>query len=237
MFAELYPDWSTDRWIEYGRSLDRLKRLQNVELELSRRNPAYWIWHPLKWVWTKDEYDKDTPVKSFPRDEALLDVLCEIHEHPITFIGKSRQVMLTWLVCAYFTWWARFFSSQLLFIQSKKEEDAANLTFNKEPDSARIDFIENHLPFWMQQKLRPSYGQLLYPNGSKIWGIPQGSDTIRSYTGSALFSDEAAFQPFFLQAYRAARPSCRKIVAVSSAEPSEFGKMAGFQTESMVIAG
>lgn len=234
MFDALYPDWTPAEWIEHGRLLDNpgSVRARNVELERSRRNPAYWIFHPLQWVWTKDEFDKDNPLKPFPREESILDTLVEIHDNPIVFIGKSRQLTVTWLLCAYFCWWARFYGNQLLFIQSKKEEDAANLVFNKEPDSARIDFIENHLPQWMQLSRKYSYGQILYPhNGSKIWGIPQGSDTIRSYTGSALFSDEAAFQPFFLQAFRAAKPSCRKIIAVSSAEPSEFGKMAGFQNE------
>lgn len=237
MFAALYPDLSKAGWIEYGRTLDASARARNIELEKSKRNPAYWLFHPLQWVWTKDEFDKECPLKPFPREEALLDVLAEIHDNPIVFIGKSRQLTITWLVVAYLCWWARFYGNQLLFIQSKKEEDAANLVYNKEPDSARIDFIENHLPVWMRQPRRFSYGQILYPNGSKIWGIPQGSDTIRSYTGSALFSDEAAFQPFFLQAYRAARPSCRKIIAVSSAEPSEFGKMAGFQNEGVSMAG
>jgi len=224
-----------DTWVRYGRELDGNVRAQNAELEKCKRNCAYWLWHPLKWVWTKDEYDLLNPLKPFQRDEALYYVLQEILNNPLVFIGKSRQVMLTWLMCAVWDWWARFYGSQLLFIQSKHEEDAANLVYNKIEDSARIDFIENHLPHWMSQtKIKRSYGQLLFPNGSKIWGIPQGSHTIRSYTGSGLFADEAAFQPFFAQAYRAARPSCRKIVAVSSAEPSAFGTMAGFQRDGHV---
>lgn len=229
----MYPDWTSAAWYEYGHALDASPRAQNLELEKCKRSCAYWLFHPLKWVWTKDEYSMSETIKPFPREIAILDVLYEVHGNPLVFIGKSRQLMATWLMCAYFCWWARFWSGQLLFLQSKKEEDAANLVFNKEPGSARIDFIETHLPYWMQdlRAPKPSYGQRLYSNGSKIWGIPQGSDTIRSYTGSGLFSDEAAFQPFFLQAFRAAKPSCRKIVAVSSAEPGEFGKMGGFMRD------
>lgn len=232
-FAALYPDWDKEAWLRYGRTLDTSVRAQNIELEKCRRSPAYWLFHPLMWVWTKDEFDQNVTLKPFPRKVYLLELLREIHDNPLVFVGKSRQLMITWLLCAYFCWWARFYGGQLLFIQSKKEEDAANLVYNKEPGSARIDFIETHLPFWMQdlRAPKPSYGQRLYSNGSKIWGIPQGSDTIRSYTGSALFSDEAAFQPFFLQAFRAAKPSCRKIIAVSSAEPGEFGKMGGFMKD------
>jgi len=232
-FDALYPNWTPEQWYHYGASLDEDPASRYIELEKCKRSCAYWLFHPLKYVWTKDEFSMSETIKPFPREIALWDVLNEVHANNIVFIGKSRQLMITWLMCAYFCWWARFYGGQLLFIQSKKEEDAANLVFNKEPGSARIDFIETHLPWWMQDQKgpKPAYGQRLYANGSKIWGIPQGSDTIRSYTGSGLFSDEAAFQPFFLQAYRAAKPSCRKIVAVSSAEPSEFGRMGGFMTD------
>ncbi|NIP40492.1 MAG: hypothetical protein GTN39_03150, partial [Candidatus Aenigmarchaeota archaeon] len=73
-----------------------------------------------------------------------------------------------------------------------------------------------------------SYAQLVFPNGSKIWGIPEGPDIIRSYTGSILFSDEAAFQPSFEAAYTAALPMIKgggQFIAVSSAEPGFFEKM------------
>lgn len=183
-------------------------------------------------VWTRDEYDPVTPVKPFPYEPALHELLREIHEgdQQVTCVGKSRQLTVTWLICAYWAWWARFHPNQLLFIQSKKEEDAANLVFNKEPGMARISFIEENLPTWMRLNPKGSYGVLLYPNGSKIWGIPQGGDIIRSYTGSGLFSDEAAFQPYCREAYRAAKACCRKIVMVSSAEGgSFFGELSGFE--------
>lgn len=94
----------------------------------------------------------------------------------------------------------------------------------------RASFIEQNLPLWMRQTVSESYGILLYPDGSKLWGIPQGGDIIRSYTGSGLFSDEAAFQPFAREAYRAAKACCRKIVMVSSAEGgSFFGQLSGFE--------
>ncbi len=209
-------------------------RARNYELSLCADDPAYWLWNDQHYVWTRDEYDPVSPVKPFPDEPGLRDLLDEIHngQQQVTCIGKSRQLTVTWLVVAYFVWWARFIANQLLFIQSKKEEDAANLVFNKEAGMGRASFIEENLPKWMKQDVSPSYGILLYPNGSKLWGIPQGGDIIRSYTGSGLFSDEAAFQPFCREAYRAAKACCRKMVMVSSAEGgSFFGQLSGFEID------
>jgi hypothetical protein len=216
------------------RALESDPRARNLELQLCARDPAYWLWNDQMYVWTRDEYDPVNPVKPFPDEPGLRDVLNEIHlgDQQVTCLGKSRQLTVTWLVVAYFVWWARFVPNQLLFIQSKKEEDAANLVFNKESGMGRASFIENNLPKWMQTDLSVSYGVILYPNGSKLWGIPQGGDIIRSYTGSGLFSDEAAFQPFAREAYRAAKACCRKIVMVSSAEGgSFFGQLSGFEID------
>jgi len=220
--------------------LNTSERARNFELVKCAEDPAYWLWNDQHYVWTRDEYDPVNPVKPFPDEPALRDTLSEIHngDQQVTCIGKSRQLTVTWLVVAYFLWWARFKANQLLFIQSKKEEDAANLVFNKEPGMARASFIEQNLPWWMKQPVSESYGILLFPNGSKLWGIPQGGDIIRSYTGSGLFSDEAAFQPFAREAYRAAKACCRKIVMVSSAEGgSFFGQLSGFEVDQIGMFG
>ena len=222
---------SLKKSIEHGRLFDSSVRARNAELELCRRDPAYWLWNEQQYVKTRDESRPDSPVRSFPDKRYLRQLLAVLHDPniPIILVAKSRQLVVTWLLCAYFCWWARFVPNQLLFIQSKKEEDAANLVFAKAPGMARIDFIEENLPWWMRQDRITSMGQQIYQNGSKIWGIPQGSDIIRSYTGSALFSDEFAFQPFAEEAYKAAKPSCKKIIGVSSANPGFFARLGGFE--------
>ncbi len=230
MLDGLFEKRTQKEWAEYARELDASPVLQAAELALAARSPFYFLFHPLEWVWTKDEYDDKVTMKPFPRKRYLVEVLEEIIAEPVVFLAKSRQLTITWLICAYFDWWARFTPNQLLMIQSKKEEDAANLVYAKESGMARIDFIETRLPFWMQKPRLNAFGQITFQdNGSKIIGIPQGADIIRSYTVSGLFSDEAAFQPEFKEAYRAAKQCCRKIIAVSSAEPSDFGVMGGFQ--------
>lgn len=196
-------------------------------------HPARFISHVL----TKDEHDEQAPIKLFPNKpyiSYLLDLFVQ-KEQSIFFVAKSRQIMLTWLCCVYALWLAKAISHRLIFLQSKKEEDAANLVFSggrtgKNWDTARISFIEKHLPWWLQDEgIESAYGKLLFPNGSKIWGVPEGADMIRSYTPSLMISDEAAFQPEFGAAYTAMLPIAKQggqLIAISSANPGPFGEIA-----------
>lgn len=207
-------------------------------------------------VRTKDEHDVQTPLKGFPDElplRAVLDdylvsgrllkpedarwsleagtppeFLKHIYDTGIYFIEKSRHVMATWLTCAYLLWRARAYPHQLILVQSKREEDVAALVYDKEPDQARISFLEWALPEELRLAKLPAaakYCHLYFPNGSHIWGIPEGGHIIRSHNPSVLFSDEAAFQPEFGKAYTAALPAIThggQLIVVSSAEPSEF---------------
>lgn len=182
---------------------------------------------------TKDEHDEINPIKKFPAKPYIpyLFNLFQAKMQSIFFVAKSRQIMLTWLCCVYALWLAKAIPHRLIFLQSKKEEDAANLVFSggrtgKNWDTARISFIEKHLPWWLQDEgIESAYGKLLFPNGSKIVGIPEGADQIRSYTPSLVISDEACFQPEFNAAYTAMLPIAKQggmLVAISSANPGAF---------------
>jgi len=172
--------------------------------------------------------------------------LAQMEETGMVFIEKSRQIMASWLCCAYLLWRAKFHAHQLLVVQSKKEEDAAKFVYEKEPQQARISFMESRLPEWLQDGLfvsqktvrsvltantrqqRCGYGHLYFPNGSHLWAVPQGGDVIRSNTPSCLFSDECAFQPEFGLAYQAALPALRgggQGIFISSAEVGEFAAL------------
>jgi hypothetical protein len=173
-------------------------------------HPSQFIQH----VRTKDEHDEINPIKSFP-DKPYIPYLFDLFTKKIQsifFIAKSRQIMLTWLCCVYALWLAKSIPHRLIFLQSKKEEDAANLVFSggrtgKNWDTGRISFIEKHLPWWLQE----------------------GADMIRSYTPSLVISDEAAFQPEFGSAYTAMLPIAKQggmLIAISSANPGPFGEVA-----------
>lgn len=181
---------------------------------------------------TKDESDDKHPVKVFPRKPHLQEVFRTLLlDEPPQFIPKSRQMMVTWAVCVYATWLARFHPHKLVFFQSKREEDAANLVFNKDMWVGRCGFIEAHMPSFMylgrgRKVLEGRYGNLFYPNGSRIWGIAQGEHILRSYVARAVIMDEAAFWPAFRESYRAALAMSKnhqsQIVAITTANPKTF---------------
>ena len=144
-------------------------------------------------------------------------------------IEKSRQLMVTWVCLAYALWRAKFHEHQLILVQSKREDDAQSLVCKKkdELDASRLTFMEFHLPLYMRNVRRASMSKcnVYFETGSRVWGIPQGGSIIRSNTSSLLISDEAAFQPEFGEAYRAALPAVRgggQAIFVSSAEVGDF---------------
>lgn len=161
-----------------------------------------------------------------------LEHLQHLYATNILAVEKSRQVRISWVVLAYLLWRSKFMDHQLIMVQSKREEDAAKLVcvHKNEPDGARFTFMETHLPAHLRtvdlsNKGTSSKCKIFHRNGSHVWGIPEGGSLIRSHTPSILFSDEAAFQPAFGEAHRAAVPAIRgggQAIYVSSAEVSEF---------------
>lgn len=239
-----------------------------LEAERARRD-AHWFLFESRHVVTKDEHDDRTPVKPLP-DVAylrgMLDTLLvagkfvappdarhalaagldlgwlfHVAQSGVVLIEKSRQVLATWLVCGFALWRARRAPHQLVLIQSKREDDAAALVFVKEPEIARMSFMESHLPEHLRQTTFPrcgTWGKLLieHPEGawSQVWGIPEGGTIIRSNTPSLVVADEAAFQPEFGESYAASMPAIHgggQYVALSSAAPGEFATMVGATTE------
>lgn len=158
-----------------------------------------------------------------PEREYLLEIIGEWENNPLFAIEKSRKMLITWLMVACHLWIAKFQEGRLVFFQSRKEEDA-DATLN------RAKFIYDYEPFWLKQypDIR-KYCHFEWPSRhSHIWAVPQGPDTIRQYTATAIFSDESAFQEQAEAAFIAAKPTIDgggKITMVSSAYPGFFERM------------
>ena len=188
-----------------------------------------------KYVRTRDEHASGAAsVRAFPtRKEKpyLWEFLDACQEEPLLAVEKSRQIMVTWGACLYLLWRAKYTENRLIFVQTKKEEDAANIVYNKEPFGARIAFMEYSLPDPLRTvdfNKNCSYGQIIFPDThSKLWGVPEGGDIIRSYVASIVFADEAAFQPEFENAYKALRPTISgggQLIMVSTARSGAYMK-------------
>lgn len=163
-----------------------------------------------------------------------------LHESRKMAVEKSRQVKITWVVLAYLLWRAKYVDHQLIMVQSKRAQDANALVCERKDDnSARLCVMEQNLPEFLQTVDFGKGGSALkgevgFPNGSKVLAIPEGGSKIRSRTPSVLFSDEAAFQPQFGEAYKAALPAVNgggQAIFVSSAEIGEFQSVVGADAE------
>ena len=188
-----------------------------------------WVEHPNNFIFsgyvvTKDEHDTQEPTKVFPDKPYLRKIIDVIHESDRLFIPKSRQIMMSWVAVLYSLWLCLFHPHQSVFLQSKKEEDAAALVFDKKMENARMSFVYSQLPAWLKEMVPvdTSYAKMRFGNGSIAHGIPEGGHIIRSRTASLVVSDECAFQPEFEEAYTAAVPMAKKIVAWSSASGGTF---------------
>ncbi len=228
-FADIF--WAVE-WIECSRSLERFAANCKTKDEhagssgfgSTEQAQATEIWEMMR----KRE---DETVRFFPsRSEKsyVWHLLDRCLTEKLLLVEKSRQLLVTWSMCLYALWTAKFKNNRLVFLSSKKEEDAANLVFNKDPNTARISFIEAHLPDELRSvdfAKDASYGQIHFSNGSRIWGVPEGGDIIRSYTASLVITDEAAFQVEFENAFAAALPTVHgggQLVAVSTVWPGSF---------------
>lgn len=193
-----------------------------AELQRCMLRQDYWV---MTYCFTKDEHDSNQPVKRFPRYKYIPFIIRRLCHNPKVAIPKSRQVMITWTVLAYILGQCLFKKHRLWFIQSKKEEDAAALI-------ERAKHMYEHLPWWQRAAapltrplMKQPFNKLVIANGSKMWGVPQGSDILRQYTASGIFGDEYAFQDKAEDAYTAAKPTVDgggQIIAVSSVNGKNF---------------
>src|SRR4051812_41204482 len=137
--------------------------------------PLLWL---TKYTQTEDKHwmAKGTaPEAPFPRLEYLRVVMQYLLSEPTLFIIKSREMMTSWLVCAYVAWMCQWHPHILWVMQTDKEDKVVELV-----NYCRI--LWRHQPEWMQRKA-PIVGdnttELKYGNGSQIIGVPKGENQVR----------------------------------------------------------
>jgi hypothetical protein len=145
-------------------------------------------------------------------------------------ISKSRQLMVSWVACAYALWTARFKAHRRVMMQSKKAEDAWQLVYWKHWNTSRCSFMEMSLPPFMRildgkRGAIGTRGQINYPHGSVIMGIPEGGHQFRSYVASLVIMDEVCFMPEFEDSYRAAIAMAKgggRIIMITTAQNGSY---------------
>lgn len=219
----------------------RQLRLQGaLELECSRRSALYFLEN---YYWTSDEHERKDPDKPLFHGPRLIDneTLMPVREldgseddflryitlvwerEPLVAVPKSRQLRLSHLMMGCHGWLGMFHQGQKIAIQSKKFEDADAL-LDRLDNSLRI--TKERFPHvdWPHHKKKE--GRILWPEVNSIMvAIAQGAEKTRSYTYSAILSDETAFQEQADDAFNAAVPTIEgggKYTMISTADPGFF---------------
>lgn len=191
--------------------------------EIALRDPISFL---KDFVYTYDPHGEPT-VKKLYQQEYLYYLTNLWLKEPLLLVAKSRQMLVTWLFVALFTWDAISHKGRFIFFQSKKEDDAGNL---KIPLSllSRVKFIVDNI----DERVRPIYKVSQTPpiirfmeTGSVIHGISQDSEAVRQYTATGILADELAFQENAERAFEAVMPTLiggGRFTGVSSANGKNF---------------
>ncbi len=153
----------------------------------------------------------------FPKKEYLRIVMEYFLSRPSVFLPKSREMMMSWLVCGYIAWECQWFPVFWL-AQTGKEDKVAELI-----GYART--LYRNQPEWMKQRNRiivDNDTELGWEKGGRFLGIPKGMDQARMHHPKGYFQDESAFLPEAQQAHDAVRPVCKQVICVSSDEIGWF---------------
>jgi hypothetical protein len=208
------------------RRIHAKRKLQkNLYAHLARRDPWVFVTH---FCYTLDSHDRQTPIKLFPNRQYLRELTALWLSHPLIVIAKSRQMMATWLFVCLYLWQALTIPGRLIFLQSKREEDAIGNANAATGLLGRTRFVLDRLPPELKPAFKATTNKIEFPNNSTIWAIPQGADILRQHTASAILSDEMAFQFQAEDAYTAAIPTIEnggQFTALSTANPGFFQKL------------
>jgi hypothetical protein len=210
-----------------------------VELERCRRSLLYYL---ERYCWTVNERDRHNPVQRLlhgdysidpmslqlmrdldGREDDFLRLLAAVWEQePLLAVPKSRQMRVSHWAVHIHGWIGQFWPGQKVAVQSKNFEDADALLERLHQAWTAARRLHPNVPW-------PPYtrkvGRIICANGSTIMAIAQGAEKMRSYTFSAILSDEMGFQDKAEEAYTAALPTIEgggKYTAISSANPGFF---------------
>lgn len=196
----------------FNKLSDHLKIRHDIVLKDSRLIRAHFTEQPT--------------IRAFPYHLPYIPPIAETWlNEQIVCIPKSRDMVATWQIVAYYTWDFYFHKGRQIFFQSEKAGKAKALV-------RRAEFIIKQMPDFLRLHRtvfgvgEANSGQLICPAlDSEIIGLPQGPDQIRMHHPSGIFADEAAFQVMMGETFAAIKPAIQaggRLTMISSANPGFF---------------
>lgn len=161
---------------------------------------------------TLDEHGRESPFPDWPFVKEYVDALCsgaDLH------VEKSRQMMATWIACAYFLWAVTDRKGFAGFMASRKEKLVDDGGENSTPNSlfGRIRFMYLRLPAWAREDrpLRFSHMRIDCPTTSSfIVGEGANGEIGRGGTYTQALVDEAAMLERSEASHRSIRLACQR---------------------------
>jgi len=120
----------------------------------------------------------------------------------LVIILKARQLGISWLICAYALWKARFGENVKVLLLSQGEDEAFDLI-------SKCKFIDDNLPDFLTGKRDPDQkGHIGFPDtGSEIKALPSTARAGRSTDATLVICDEWEFHPHAEANFAALKPT------------------------------
>ncbi len=152
--------------------------------------------------------------------EHLLRLLNFLLDNRFVIVLKARQNGISWLVCIFCLWRAKFSQNVKVLMLSQKEETAHDLI-------AKCKFIDSHLPDFLREKRDPDQlGCIGFPSvSSEIHALPSTQEAGRSTDATIVFCDEWEYHPEAEANFAALKPTVDaggQFIAVSTADTTRL---------------
>lgn len=169
------------------------------------------------------EEKRTSPYEKFPRFDYFRDVFDAFELRQITWIEKSRDLMVSWACVAYLTLNAMKVPHRGVLFQTQKDDkviqliDYAKCLYRRQPQ-----WLQDVYPLSKPIDQQPDHS-LTFKAGGYIVGIPGGADQVRSYHPWGYLNDESSFQPDAGECFNEAISAVAgKIIFNSSAGPGWY---------------
>jgi hypothetical protein len=168
-------------------------------------------------VWTKDEVDRQAPLKPFPGHLVYLKRLVKLLQNEqLILIDKARQMYISTVVLLFNDWECAFRQVVNTVLSKTKESEAIAMMRDK------VRFPYSQLPAWVRA-VRPIRAmpatRIDYPEtGSMTLAVAENVavSEARGRTASRAIVDEAAYHDMFGEIVQALEPMGGQIIAISS---------------------
>lgn len=166
---------------------------------------------------TVDNKGNIEPIPPWPY---VREFVTALHSGEDLHVEKSRQMMATWIACAFVLWELQFRSGFIGFLTSRKEKLVDDGGENSSPNSlfGRIRWIHQRLPMFLKREVKFTYLKAECPaSGSYLIGESANVNMGRGGTYTRAICDEWSQVPQSEGCFASLRSACvRGIVLLST---------------------